>query len=283
LFATREEIEFYAHEHKLKYRYDSSNKSIKYHRNYIRHKIIPEFEKINPGFLNTMKNTLTRLNGLQNVLDNWLTSREAEYLEQKGDDIYLNKDFFIQANEPALLYEVIKGYGFNFDQCIRIFESLAGRSGKVYYSDEYVLNTDRSFLIISRDKNEKYHFRISRNKKSLKAKRFKLELKCIEIDNEIMNPSPHIAYLDDDKLKYPLEFRNWEKGDWFVPLGMKGKKKLSDFMIDKKIPLNLKNRIMVLLSGESVVWVAGYRLDDRFKVQDDTRKVLRITYLQLDD
>jgi tRNA(Ile)-lysidine synthase len=230
-----------------------------------------------------MKNTLTRLNGLQNVLDNWLESREAEYLELKGEDIYLNKDFFIQANEPALLYEVISGYGFNFDQCIRIFDNLAGRSGKVYYSDTYVLNSDRSYLIISIDKDEKNHFRISGNKKSLKAKKFKLELEYIDKDKQMMNPNPDIAYLDYNKLKFPLEFRTWEKGDWFVPLGMKGKKKLSDFMIDKKIPLNLKNRIMVLLSDGNIAWVAGYRLDDRFKVQDDTKKVLKITYQKLDD
>ena len=99
----------------------------------------------------------------------------------------------------------------------------------------------------------------------------------------MMNPSPDIAFLDFDKLKFPLELRTWEKGDWFVPLGMKGKKKLSDFMIDKKIPLNLKNRIIVLLSGGNIAWVVGYRLDDRFKVQDDTKKVLKITYQKLDD
>jgi tRNA(Ile)-lysidine synthase len=283
LFATRDEIESYARDHNLKYRIDSSNKSTKYHRNYIRHRIIPEFEKINPGFLKTTKNTLARLNGLQNVINNWLEFHEVDYFQHKGEDVFLNKDFFLRIGEPALLHEIIKVFGFNYDQTVQIFENLKGRSGKLYYSDTYVLNSDRSHLVISRKEEQEDHFKISENEKSITAKQFKLELEYIDPGKEMIKPSPHIGYLDFDKLKYPLEFRNWEKGDWFIPLGMKGKKKLSDFMIDKKIPLNLKNKIMVLLSGASIAWIAGYRLDDRFKIQDDTKKILKITYLKLDD
>ena len=98
-----------------------------------------------------------------------------------------------------------------------------------------------------------------------------------------MSADPHIAYLDLEKLHFPLVLRNWEKGDWFVPLGMKGKKKLSDFMIDKKIPLNLKKRIMVLLSKDSVAWIAGHRIDDRFRIDSKTRKILKIVFQELDD
>jgi tRNA(Ile)-lysidine synthase len=283
LFATRKEIDSYAATHQLPFREDSSNTSIKYHRNHIRHKIIPELEKINPGFIDTMKNTLARLDGMQRVCVSWLESHESDILKQKGGDMYLNKDFFMQVREPAVLYEVIHEFGFNFDQCTRILEFLDGGSGKVYYSDKYVLNNDRTHLIISRKGLQKAHIKISSGEKMIETDRFKLEMDYMERGIEKMDENPDIAYLDHDSLKYPLEFRNWEEGDWFVPLGMKGKKKLSDFMIDKKIPLNLKNRIMVLVSGGTIAWVAGFRLDDRFKVKDDTKNILKITYQKLDD
>jgi tRNA(Ile)-lysidine synthase len=116
----------------------------------------------------------------------------------------------------------------------------------------------------------------------LVADRFNLTFEILESTTEL-SPDRHIAYLDLEKLHYPLILRNWEKGDWFVPLGMKGKKKLSDFMIDKKIPLNLKKRMMVLLSKDSIAWVAGHRIDDRFRIDSKTRKILKITYQELDD
>jgi tRNA(Ile)-lysidine synthase len=113
--------------------------------------------------------------------------------------------------------------------------------------------------------------------------RFKLKLEYMTKNQEKLDPDPMVGYFDFDKLDFPLELRTWQEGDWFVPLGMKGKKKLSDFMIDKKIPLNLKKRIMVLLSGGSIVWIAGHRVDERFKLQDSTKKILKVTYLKVDD
>ena len=84
------------------------------------------------------------------------------------------------------------------------------------------------------------------------------------------------AMLDLDRLRFPLLVRPWEKGDFFHPLGMQGKKKLSDFMIDEKIPVNLKKDVMVLLSGNAIAWVINHRIDNRFRVTESTRRVLKI-------
>jgi tRNA(Ile)-lysidine synthase len=283
LFAAREQIAFYAEKNQINFREDSSNTSIKYQRNYIRHKILPEFEKINPGFFDTVKNTIDRLGGLQSVLGKWLDESHSDYFEKKEEDIYLKKDFFNKFNEPALLYEVIGAYGFNYDQCISIFENLNAGSGSIFYSEKYVLNNDRAHLIISRKEYQKELYMIQATDKFVFTNRFKLELEYVGKSKEEINPGRRIGYFDVDKLQFPLELRSWANGDWFIPIGMKGKKKLSDFMIDKKIPLNLKNRILVLLSGDSIAWIAGYRIDDRFKIEDDTKKLLKITYLELDD
>jgi tRNA(Ile)-lysidine synthase len=203
-------------------------------------------------------------------------------MSEEGKDIYLRNDFFSRINEPAILYEVIRKYGFNFDQCESIIAGLGNKAGKIFYSEEFTLNIDRDHLIISPKQQAEEHFEISKKDKLLVTDRFNLTFEILEA-TPVLSPDRHIAYLNLDKLHYPLVLRNWEKGDWFMPLGMKGKKKLSDFMIDKKIPLNLKKRIMVLLSKDSIAWVAGHRIDDRFKIDSKTRKILKIIYRELDD
>ena len=282
LFAGREEIEAYASENNIEFRNDSSNASVKYHRNYIRHEILPDFRHINPGFDLTIRNTLERLAGIQRFVNDWLEKAKESYRFEKGKDIYLKNDFFSRINEPALLYEVISKYGFNYDQSESIISGLVSEAGKVFYSEGFTLNVDRDHLIISPRKQVEEHFEISRKDELLVTDRFNLTFEILETTPEL-SPDRHIAYLDLEKLHYPLVLRNWEKGDWFVPLGMKGKKKLSDFMIDKKIPLNLKKRMMVLLSKGSIAWVAGHRIDDRFKIESKTRKILKIIYQELDD
>ena len=282
LFASREEIEAYASENGLEYRTDSSNSSLKYHRNYIRHKVLPEFKQINPGFDITIKSTLDRLAGIQQFVTAWLESDKSSYLQEDGKDIYLKKEFFSKIGEPAILYEIIGTYGFNYDQCESIYEGINHAIGNVFYSEEFILNIDRDHLIISPKEHTEECYEISEKDKLLITDRFNLTFQILETE-PVLVPDGHIAYLDMDKLDYPLVLRNWKKGDWFIPLGMKGKKKLSDFMIDKKIPLNLKKRILVLLSKGSIVWVAGQRIDDRFKISSKTKRILKIIYQELDD
>ncbi len=194
----------------------------------------------------------------------------------------MKKEFFSKIGEPAILYEVIGTYGFNYDQCESICEGINHAIGNVFYSEEFTLNVDRDHLIISPKEHTEECYEISEKDKLLITDKFNLTFHILETE-PVLVPDRHIAYLDMDKLNYPLVLRNWNKGDWFIPLGMKGKKKLSDFMIDKKIPLNLKKRILVLLSKGSIAWVAGQRIDDRFKINSNTRRILKIIYQELDD
>lgn len=283
LFAARKEIEEYALENGLDYRDDSSNKSVKYSRNFIRHKILPEFEKINPGFQNTVENTLSRLEGVYNLLQQWMESEKATFMRTHGKDIYLKKEFFIKNKEPVLLFEVLSPFGFNYDQCLEIFQSMKSASGKIFYGGSYVLNSDRSDLILSPLEDGDLSTPINREDRSVNTDRFRLDLEYLPAGQVNIGHDRRTAYLDAEKLEFPLLIRTWQEGDWFVPLGMKGKKKLSDFMIDKKIPLNLKKRIRVLTCGKNIVWVAGHRIDDRYRVGDETQEILKITYLEPDD
>ena len=99
-----------------------------------------------------------------------------------------------------------------------------------------------------------------------------------EVDFKKISPLSKVASLDLDKLTFPLTLRLWQEGDHFVPLGMKGKKKLSDFMIDEKIPVNLKRRLFIIESGNDIAWVVGYRIDDRFKITAETSGIFEIKY-----
>ncbi|MBD0257800.1 MAG: tRNA lysidine(34) synthetase TilS, partial [Cytophagales bacterium] len=91
-----------------------------------------------------------------------------------------------------------------------------------------------------------------------------------------ISTSPRVAALDLQTLRFPLRIRRWKEGDWFCPLGMTSKKKISDFLIDEKVPLNLKERVWVLLSGDSIAWIIGHRIDNRFKITDKTEQVYQL-------
>jgi tRNA(Ile)-lysidine synthase len=88
-----------------------------------------------------------------------------------------------------------------------------------------------------------------------------------------------IACLDINKLVFPLQLRKWKRGDWFIPLGLKGKKKLSDFFVDQKISVADKEKTWLLLSGDDIVWVIGKRIDNRYRITTKTQSAFVVTYL----
>ena len=278
LFAEKEELITYAKERKLEYREDASNQSLKYHRNYIRHKIVPGLEEINPNFKNTIKSTLLRLEGIDRFIKSWLNTERKNFYEHRGKDIYLRKNFIREVNEPVILYEIIKSYGFSFDQSIKILNQLDGRSGAVFSSKEYNLNIDRDHLILSLIENSGEPYLIQPHDNLVQTGDLTLEFEKGDLDKLDIDYSGSCEFFDFEKISYPLLLRPWNEGDSFIPLGMKGKKKLSDFMIDKKIPLNLKGRIKVLISGTKIIWVVGYQIDNRYKLEKNTKKVLKVSY-----
>ena len=173
------------------------------------------------------------------------------------------------------LYETLKPFGYNSATVNDLCNSHLNKPGKQFFSSTHVLTIDRNYLIIGVLKNEQ---------KSTQTDR-----KILLSDQSILEPAPiafnlldapvqiekraNFAYLDADKLSFPLTIRKWQPGDVFRPFGMKGMKKLSDFLIDIKMSLPKKATQMVLISGNDIVWVVGQRIDDRYAVKDSTKKV----------
>ena len=280
LFASKSQIVEYALATNLKWREDSSNKETKYSRNLIRHKIIPVLKEINPSLDSTFTQTQRRLISTEKLLMDQAERFRSERLSRNGNDIYIEK-VDIYSQYEVVLEEVFKPFGFNFQQILEIKRVLDQGSGKVFLSNSHQLNIDRDYLIISplaEDTGVKYMLE---------------EDTCVDNglvtiryygseEQDILLKRRHEATLDYDKLKFPLKLRKWSQGDSFRPLGMKGKKKLSDFMIDEKIPLNLKNRVCVVESAGEIIWVVGYRVDERFKVGPDTKRTFNMVMARHD-
>ena len=278
LFANRKEIEDYKNENKVLYREDSSNKDIKYIRNSIRHKILPLFHNINPAFSDNLIQSVEHLKSVEEVYVGYTDKakeRCIEYLDEGHFRISLAELATLEHPE-ACLFAFLHPYQFNPSVIRDIYQSLSGTSGKVFFSPGHRCLLDRKYLLVEPKKDISdavYQYYIEESTKVIEEP-LTLEMRKKKRKRLKISSSPLIAHIDHDKLKFPLVVRRWKEGDHFYPLGMEGKKKVSDFLIDLKIPVFDKERIWLLCSDDKVVWVIGLRLDDRFKVDSETSTVL---------
>jgi tRNA(Ile)-lysidine synthase len=279
LFADREQIMEYVAKNNLGWREDSSNESNKYSRNLLRNEVVPLLKKINPDIENSIRQTSEKVSAAEKIFADHIEKLRDAVFTLKAQVHYLSLEKFSgkDRNVPVL-FELLKDYGFNYPVTKEIFASLDSSSGKSFESPSYSLVKDRDQLVIAlKDLLEFMSLTIEEGVSEITAKHFKLSFKISSGENFKISSSRDVACLDLDKLKYPLQLRKWKEGDWFCPLGMNKKKKLSDFLIDQKVPLNLKDRVYVLTSNGSIVWIVNYRVDERFKVTEKTQKVLSVS------
>jgi tRNA(Ile)-lysidine synthase len=279
LYATREEIINYAISEKIEFREDLSNNEEKYQRNLIRHKIIPLFKKLNPSFGNTIIHETEIFQSSNYIYQLELQKIKKAITLKDTDHVVLSiaKIRALRVNVP-LLFDLLFDYGFSYAVVNEIYSSLSAQSGKRFFSGQYILLKDRNTLIIEKKNTASKEgiFIIEHDCTKLDYP-VKLSFTQVQHDKEFVIPQTvNSAALDCNKLEYPLLLRHWQKGDYFYPLGMKGRKKLSDFFTDCKISLFEKENIWLLTSNEKIVWVVGYRIDDRFKVIPCTKNILLI-------
>ena len=277
LFAERKMIEEYAKKHDILFREDSSNLKNDYLRNRIRHFVLPELEKTDAHFKSGMENTFRALAEAGDFITNEISEKRGSVCTLKDGGLIINIQKLKQEKHPGfVLFQILKPLGFNHSTVSDIIQSLDSEPGKRFLSRSHELVIDRNMLIVSDAVDETGEtVKISQSVKEIFSP-VHLLMEILEYQDQEIPKSPDIAWLDYDKLSFPLEIRNYQPGDAFVPLGMKGRKKLSDFMIDLKIPLPEKRNIRLLTSNDEIAWVIGYRIDDRFKVTQNTSRILML-------
>jgi len=278
LCCTRKEIENYVVDHKLNYVLDSSNISTDYLRNRFRNEVLPLLTEINPSVRENLYKTIENLEGNLAIYLQSIEYIRGIVVDKSDENITFNIDLIKeQVNINTVLYELLTPYGFNSSQVEQINQHLDSESGKVFFSETHRLIKDRKQLIISeKDHNKKEYYSISQADSNIE---FPINLR---INRLTVTPGFQVSkvrdciQVDATKLVYPLKLRRWEIGDWFIPFGMKQKKKLSDFFIDNKFSLVEKENCWLLVSGDDIIWIVGHRMDNRFKITEQTEELIEI-------
>jgi len=278
LFASRTAIIEYSNQHQVDFREDKSNAEIKYKRNRIRHIIIPQFQDLNPSFETTIIETAGRLNEINEIISGYI-SGIRDKVSIIRDDTITFKINALQDLSPklTLLYELFRPYGIGKGQLDDLVNLIHGKTGSQLITSGYRLLRNRKELLVSKiETDSENYFEISGVDDFTKFPGYIFAgIKKVNKDFRISTAS-NVACLDADKISFPMIIRKWKHGDNFYPLGMKQKKKLSDYFVDNKYSVLEKEHCRILESEGKIVWIINDRIDNRFMITKSTKNVLII-------
>jgi tRNA(Ile)-lysidine synthase len=279
LFAKKDELIEFAKENNLSYVEDSSNVSDKYTRNYFRNQLIPSVQKVFPQVEDNLLNNIQRFKDIETLYQQSIELHKKKLLEKKGEEIHIPVLKLFKSDPlPTIVYEIIKDFGFTSNQTEDVIKLLNSDSGKYVQSHTHKIIKNRNWLIITSSLTTvAENILIEEEDKIVEFLNGKLEMKQISAAGYKLSGSERIAQLDSDEIKFPLLLRKWKQGDYFYPLGMKKKKKLSRFFIDQKLSLTEKENIWVLEMNKKIIWIVGKRIDERFKITPKTKNILKIS------
>lgn len=283
LFASREQIEAYALQHQLAWVEDSSNEQTKYTRNYFRKVVLPAVEQIYPQVRENIADNIERFKEVADLYAQAVDANKKKLVEVHGDEVRIAVLKLVKsAPRRTLLYEILKEYGFTAHQAEEAEKLLTSESGRYITSSTHRVLRNRAWLIITpleivKDQVVVLH----REEEEVVFDNFRLHMKWLEGNGLQFSAEPTVATLDAREIQFPLIIRKWKEGDYFYPLGMRKKKKLARFFIDLKLSKNDKGKVWVVESHKKIVWVMGYRIDDRFKLIPSTQKALQLSISSL--
>ncbi len=272
---SRAEIHKFMEENGLNWREDHSNAKTDYKRNKLRINGLPAIYGLEPD---ARKNLLTSFDRLKDtgraflgLFDGW---KKQHIREEEGCQMLAFSAIQHQAGASSLLYFWLRPFGFNSEQAQEICEALSDpRPGTVFKGRGYQLHVDRSELQLVPEREAFESVELEIGDASFRLPEAEYQIVCLASPIEL-DRNPLHAQLDASRLSFPLQIRTWEEGDRFVPLGMSQSKKISDFLIDIKMPLAKKQGVKVLVSGEEIAWVIGHRIADWAKYTPATQRVL---------
>ena len=282
MFATRKEIVEYALHKHIPYREDSSNKTTKYLRNKIRLGLTPRIREINPRFPFIMSRNIERLMAAQRFIDGAIDHIYTDAVSDDGGIITICMERITDADtREFVIYEILSSrFGFKGDVVDGLYRALQNETtGRRFYSRSHVAYVDRGNIVVAEVSDEdSCQVSVKQSQQRAYCGNAVLYFEVVDVDSlPTYNVADNVALLDADKVVFPLTLRRWSEGDTFIPFGMTGRKKVSDFLIDGKVSMAEKGRQFVLISGSEIAWLVGRRIADPFRITDQTERVLRIT------
>lgn len=278
LFLTKEEILRYIAERGIIFVEDDSNQSLKYTRNFLRHRVIPLLEEAYPGLVRRLEGDIRRFEEAGLLYEQAVALHKKALLEPRGPEIWIPIRKLKKVSPlETITYELFREWGFRPEACPQIVSLLDGPPGKTVVSSTHRVIRDRTWLIVTPlEEPDPSILLIPPGTRRVVLEGAVLHLREVPREGYLIPGSPGIAAVDAALIHYPLAWRHWKQGDYFYPLGLGKKKKISRFFIDRKVPLHEKQKAWILLSGEHVVWVAGMRIDHRFRITPATTTVLEL-------
>lgn len=281
----KSELQVYAAARGLSFVEDSSNASDRYTRNYFRNRLLPQIREVYPQVEENLLHNIERFREIDVIYRQSVDQQVNRLLESKGTEWQVPvlkwkrvKPLF------TITWELISRFGFHAAQTAEVIKLLDGENGGYQLSSSHRIIRNRQWMIISPNNTATaLHIQIEAGQAEVLFENGKLIItdKSDSSTHPLIHSfthSPSDASLDAGEIRFPLLLRKWKAGDYFYPLGMQKKKKLGRFLIDLKLARNEKEQVWVLESDQRILWVLGYRIDNRFRVTEKTKQVLQLTY-----
>lgn len=285
LFATKEDISNFAQDNDITYREDSSNQKDKYLRNHLRHHVLPEILKADQRAKGGIVNSISNLKSTKKLLDFLVEKFTQSIIEIKGNEVFIHLLPITETGVgEALLYEMIKKYGFNFNQCQNITQSNI-QTGIVFYAHEFEALVNRNQLIIRPISITSDHIykTIHEFPFTLETSKFTITFDYASIPHSF-EKSNDTLWLDVNQLHFPLTIRNWKDGDIFGPLGMQGKRqKVKDYLINRKVSQFDKENILVLESQNSIIAILMQGISEQVKLSKNSTACIVIKKIDINN
>lgn len=279
LFATKEMIKNYAKKHNIQFREDSSNQEVKYKRNFIRHQIIPELKKLNPILEETLNTSIHYFKQSSQIVTQFCKSKFKDICEENNERLKINISLLLsEPQKETLLFEWLHPKGFKANQIEQLIIVLSDKNnvGKFFESSTHQLAVDRTYLIVKKKTNEINTTEFKINSIS-DTTHLPIKLVLEEIKQTSFTNNKNELFISVTDHFFPLTLRKWKTGDKFQPFGMNGFKKLSDYFKDQKLSKFDKEAVWILESNQQIICIVGYRMDNRFKVTNESNQILKLT------
>jgi len=284
LCVNKNDIKLYLKELNIKFREDSSNKSLEFRRNYLRKKIVPLIEKnINPALNKVVLNSTEVLRNQKEIIDFFISKVYQEVVRESSGNTIIK--ITILKNYPKTIWgEVYKisiqnrtDVEYNFNLSLKLNELVNSQTGSIIeISRNYVCVRERNQIVIKKiDKTKFAEIKIKIGQ-TVKVKNKELSIKKLDIKKVKLNKKKFEEIISAEKIKKEFMIREWKDGDFIQPLGMKGKKKISDILTDSKVPTSRRKSKLVLTYGNDIVWLVGLKVSEKYKITSKTKSILKL-------